>query len=218
MNGMRRLQFAELDRRRRLLVSRGASFAEINREALAPRFVRRQLEAPVPGIEQGISFERLKGLMSGLFSQTAPVAEMTTADLIRLHESVKGSDEPTLRASPVEAFCARQEPVHPSLVPPALDRFFEWVGSESFSQLHSVEQIALAQMRLFEIHPFHRWSQTTCLVFSCRFLLSAGHLLPLPEAPQRFVEALSQAYAFSTEPLLGWNLDAGLRAYDVAEE
>ncbi len=217
MNAMTRVELYELDRRRRLLVGRGALVAQINREKLAPRFVRRLVEGDMLGVGAEVLPKRLEGLVTGLFSLLKPVAEMSVDDLIGLHESVKDPDEPTLRTAPVEAYCPRQEPLSPNLVLRALDRFFEWVGSDGFGQMHAVEQVSIAQMRLLEIHPFHGSSQATSFVFSCRFLLAAGHLLPIPAESRQFFEALSRAYAFSTEALLDWNLRAGLRAYDEAE-
>jgi len=214
------LQFASLDQQKQLLDKQAADLRSLIHKDLAPQLieyelgkVRRQVpqlgETEVPRSQAAAMFSAVLGLDKGL-------EELDSSDLLHLYELAASDQRNPYRQTPSQPLTSTHEPVEPALVPRAVDRFFEWVQSPSFSDLHAIQQMSLSQMRLYEIHPFPKYSQLTVSLFSHYFLLKAEYLVPLYEVGElpKFYRALGQAFLFSSEALVHFNLQACQRAYE----
>ena len=138
-------------------------------------------------------------------------------DLVNLYRVVFDSEE-VYRQEPAQPMNSAHQPLDPAIIPTALGRFFEWVRSPSFEEIHAIEQMTLSQIRLSEIQPFQEHSHLTISLFSLFFPLRGGYLIPLyrvEELPD-YYKALEQAFRFSTEDLIRFNLRACQRSYDYA--
>ena len=138
-------------------------------------------------------------------------------DLLNLHRVVSDSEE-VYRQEPVKPLNPAHESLDPGVISTAVERFFEWVRSPSFGEIHAIEQMTLAQIRLSEIQPFQDYSHLTVSLFSLCLILTKGYLMPLyriEELPD-FHQALEQAFRFSTEDLVHFNARACRRSYEYA--
>ena len=138
-------------------------------------------------------------------------------DLVNLFRVVSDSDG-VYRQEPVQPVNPAHQPLDPARIPTAVGRFFEWVRSPSFEEIHAVEQMTLSQIRLCEIQPFPNHSHLTASLFCLFFLLRGGYLIPLYRVEDRadFNGALEQAFLLSTEDLVRFNVRACERAYEYA--
>ncbi len=135
--------------------------------------------------------------------------------LAELNCLLTGTQRVRWRRQAVAPLCPYHEPMPAERVEKALQRFLEWVASPSFTELHPVVQMTLAQIRLLEIVPFARFSETSACLSAAGLLVGAGYLLPQrhPEELKEFYTSLSSAFQLSTEPLLRLNLRGCLRSY-----
>ena len=213
-------QFASLSQQRQLLAKQAADLRSLIHKELAPQLLEYELgkvsqqvpqlgEAEVPRSQATAMFSALLGLDKAL-------EELDSSDLLHLHSFVASDPGDPYRQTPSQPVTSTHEPVAPELVPRAVDRFFEWVQSPSFAEMHAIEQMSLSQMRLYEIHPFPKFSRLTVSLFSHYFLLKAEYLVPLYEVGDlaKFYRALGQAFLFSSEALVHFNLQACQRAYE----
>jgi hypothetical protein len=138
-------------------------------------------------------------------------------DLVNLYRIVSDSEE-VYRQEPVQPVNPAHQPLDTAIIPTAVERFFEWVQSPSFEEIHAIEQMTLSQIRLCEIQPFPEHSHLTVSLFCLFFLLRRGYLMPLFRVTELedFHRALEQAFLFSTEDLVRFNLRACERSYEYA--
>ena len=110
----------------------------------------------------------------------------------------------------------KHSPLSPQFVEKALSRFFVWVSSDSYSEIHPVKQSILCQLRLLEIMPLSSYSRLVSVIFSHYFLTRTDHLLPTYDEHEMalYEEALVEALDFSTDSLVELHLGACLRSYD----
>jgi len=214
------LQFASLNQQKQLLHKQVANLRSLIHKDLAPQLieyelgkVRRQVpqlsETEVPRSQAAAMFSAVLGLDKSL-------EELDSSDLLHLYGFVASDQRNPYRQTPSQPLMSTHEPLEPALVPRAVDRFFEWVQSPSFADMHAIQQMSLSQMRLYEIHPFPKYSQLTVSLFSHYFLLQAEYLVPLYEVKEmtKFYRALGEAFLFSSEALVHFNLQACQRAYE----
>lgn len=160
--------------------------------------------------------DQLEGMVEFLVHLGKKVAELGLEDLLRLHRLLAPGDD-LLRRNSGTPLSSHHEPLAPSAISSALVRFFEWIQSPSFSEIHPVEQMTLCQLRLYDIYPFEVFSEVTTSLFSYYFMAAEAFLLPvyrLEELPD-FYAALDAAFAFSTQGLIDFNLRACVRSYEV---
>ncbi len=160
--------------------------------------------------------ERLETALGYLLMIDKKIDELEREDLYTVHQLLTGGGNKALLDQPLPPMSPSHQPLDPLILPVALHRFFHWTSSPSFAEMHAVEQMTVSQIRLHEISPFRYLSGTTVSIFSYYFLLAAGYLVPLyklNELPE-FYEALTKAFAFSTQDLVSFNLGACERAYD----
>jgi len=133
-------------------------------------------------------------------------------------QAILHPDKSGLRNTAITPLWIHHQPLSPEVVARSLDRFFGWATSPGFLQMHPVEQMALAQIRLLEIHPFESCVPSAFL-FSYAFLTHNGFLLPTfgEKCGDEYEGALTEAFQFSTGQMISLNLDACIRSYDFLE-
>ena len=203
-----------------LLDKQAADLRSLIHKELAPQLIEYELgkvSQQVPQLgETEVPRSQAAAMFSAVLGLDKALEELDSSDLVHLYDLVGSDQRNPYRQTPSRPLTSTHEPVDPALVPRAVDRFFEWVQSPSFTDLHAIQQMSLSQMRLYEIHPFPRYSQLTVSLFSYYFLLRADYLVPLYEAGEqaKFYRALGQAFLLSSEALVHFNLQACQRAYE----
>ncbi len=216
------IQFASLNRKKQMLEERERDSVALIRDRLLPRLLEFEI-AKTQRLSHHARTREIEPPSLTTVSQEFLLLQFEAAtvqieDLLQLQRLTASPEASALRLVSVAPICLNHTPVIPQMLELALERFFDWVRSPSFSELHPVEQMTLSQLRLFEIYPFEESSEVTVSLFSCLFLRASGYLLPLYELHELrpFYAALEAAFAFSTSELVGLNLRAVERAYDVA--
>lgn len=108
------------------------------------------------------------------------------------------------RTDPLTPYCENHQPVDPPQIPAALARFFEWIGSEGFGQLHALEQMVVTQLRLLEVAPFQHFSLSTASLYGYWTLTKLGYPWPSWQAgaARDFFNSLPPSFLFLTSELL----------------
>ncbi len=184
-------QLASLDQQKQRLGRRTTDLRSLIDHYLAPPLLEYEISkvrdpsgagAPDPEPAQTEVFRsQAEVLLLAVMDLTKAMNELDSTDLLHLQELLVPDQENSYRQSSIQPLTSTHEPVNPALIPGAMDRFFEWVRSPSFADLHAVEQMSLSQMRLFEINPFLHHSPLIVSLFSHYFLLKGEYLVPLYE-------------------------------------
>ena len=217
-------QFASLTRKRQMLSREKLPVVPLIQDVLLPRVLDFELSElrwrSYSSDPQQPSRDRVKRMFSMLLKLGKPLVDLDVNDLEHIHGSLLSPADNLYREAPTSQLAPAHQPLDPVMIQRAMERFFEWVRSPSFGEMHAVEQATVSQLRLNEIHPFARYSGLTSSAFSYYFPLAAGYLLPLYQIDglPEYQEALSQAFAFSTQELVRLNAEACERAYDCALE
>ncbi|MEE8348330.1 MAG: hypothetical protein V3R94_02090 [Acidobacteriota bacterium] len=209
------ISFASLDQQQRRLGKTQGKLSVDVQEHLLSNLLKYEVakaepnSKPVPSLVEQAAVSVVK-LDKGL-------SRLSRDDLMNLHHIVTDS-EPVCRQERVQPGSPAHQPLDPAIVSTAVDRFFEWVRSPSFEEIHVIEQMTLSQVRLYEIQPFQRLSNLTGSLFCLVFLLCGGYLIPLylVEELDEFKQVLERALLFSTEDLVRFNLRACERSYEYA--
>lgn len=219
-------QLASLDQQKQRLGKRTTDLRSLIDHYLAPHLLEYELskvpspsEAGAPSPEQGqreVSRSQAEVLLSAVMDLTKAMEKLDSTDLLHLQELLVPDQEDFYRQTSSRPLVSTHQPMDPVLIPGAMDRFFEWVRSPSFADLHAVEQMSLSQMRLYEINPFLHHSPLIVSLFSHYFLFKGGYLVPLYEVKElpKFHQALEEAFQLSSEALVGFNVQACQRAYE----
>ncbi len=218
-------QLASLDEQKQRLGKRTTDLRSLIDHYLLPPLLEyelskvRDLQAGAPGPEQGqpeVSRTQQEILFSALMDLTKALDELDSTDILHLQELLVPDQENFYRQSSSQPLTSTHEPVDPALIPGAMDRFFEWVRSPSFADMHAVEQMSLSQMRLYEINPLLHHSLLIVSLFSHYFLLKGEYLVPLYQVEElpKFYQALEEAFQLSSEALVRFNSQACHRAYE----
>ncbi len=217
---------ASLDEQKQRLGKRTTDLRSLIDHYLAPTLLKYELskvcapgEVGSPGPEAGqpeVSRSQAEVLLSAVMDLTKAMDELDSTDLLHLQELLGPDQEHSYRQSSSQPLTSTHQPVDPALIPGAMDRFFEWVRSPSFADMHAVEQMSLSQMRLYEINPFLHHSPLIVSLFSHYFLLKSEYLVPLYEVKElpKFYQALEEAFQLSSEALVRFNVQACQRAYE----
>jgi len=219
-------QLASLDQQKQRLGKRTTDLRSLIDHYLAPTLLKYELSkvgdpggTGAPSPDQGqreVSRSQAEGLLSAVMDLTKAMDELDSTDLLDLQELLVPDQENSYRQSSSQPLTSTHQPVDPALIPGAMDRFFEWVRSPSFADMHAVEQMSLSQMRLYEINPFLHHSPLIVSLFSHYFLLKGEYLVPLYEIKElpKFYQALEEAFQLSSEALVRFNVQACQRAYE----
>lgn len=206
-------QLASLDEQKERLGKRTTDLRSLIDHYLVPPLLEFELSKA-----KGPTVSRSQGevLFSAVRDLTKAMDELDSTDLLHLQELLVPEQENSYREGSIQPLSTNHEPVDPALISAAMDRFFEWVRSPGFSDMHAVEQMSLSQMRLHEINPFVHHSPLIVSLFSHYFLLKGKYLVPLYEVEEvaKFYQALEEAFQLSSEALVRFNVQACQRAYE----
>ncbi|MDA2927752.1 Fic family protein [Acidobacteria bacterium AH-259-G07] len=209
-----------MNKKKQMLAAGRTDLGSLIQKYLVPRLLQFELSEErqqiFPSSETEIPSAQAEVMFSFLLQLDKPVGDLDQANLLQLYNFLVADEPNPYRQSPLEPLTSTHAPLDPWMVPRAIERFFEWVQSPSFAEMHAVEQMTVAQIRLYEIYPFAKYSGITVSAFSYYFLVADGYLVPLYETRElpEFHQALKQAFAFSTEDLVRFNVRACERAYE----
>ena len=212
--------FASLDRRRDSLVEAG-EWPHANQK-LIQSLVEFELAKSGQSLGRTVSRQegtrsRLQTALQGITRLDKPLDLLQLEDLLGLQRLLSANRCASFRQAPQTPLCTSHFPIRPSQIRPALRQLFEWVGSQSFAELHPLQQAALAQVRLYEIYPFETCGECSISIFSYYFLVAGSFLLPSPVVSEmpRFYRALEMAFGLDTHPLVELNLKNCWRSYEL---
>jgi hypothetical protein len=97
-----------------------------------------------------------------------------------------------------------QDCAPPEFIERSVDNLMTWLTAESFTQIHPIEQCALAMTRIIDIWPFEFGNLTIALLFGNVPLQNAG-LTPFfvqPEHRAEFEKVIAQAMTIDMQPLV----------------
>lgn len=128
-------------------------------------------------------------------------AQLEPDVLIRLHNPLGGVEVFRKTAGDINR---PFKPTPPDHLPAAIENACRWFAADSFAELNPVEQAAIAYLRLVELQPFERDSDTTALVAASLFTMRSG-LPPIvikPEMEQAYRAALGEGIRMNTRPMV----------------
>ncbi len=210
-------RFAALKRSQRRLKALGQSADRVNHTVLAePVSSFEALRCSHFSWNPGLDSKTIEELLRCVLDWSKELAELSPDDLYELHSLIPQTDLARgLRQNKGPELFGKHSPLSPEFLERALSRFFVWVSSDSYAEIHPVKQSILCQLRLLEIMPFSSYSHLVSVIFSNYFLIRADHLLPTYEEHEMalYEEALLEALEFSTDSLVELHLGACLRSY-----
>lgn len=117
-----------------------------------------------------------------------------------------GEDADLLRKDEPTPINAAHDPTPAVLLPRMIDHAFDWFSTESFGELHPVEQATVAFLRLLDLYPFPRLNEPTAILAAGFYTERAG-LPPLVvfsdnTTQAKFVQTLEAAMRMLTQPLV----------------
>ncbi|MCW5969665.1 MAG: Fic family protein [Blastocatellales bacterium] len=137
----------------------------------------------------------------------APSANLGASQLHAIYRALTGSEEAApLRRLEGARLAVAHDPAPAVLLPRLLDNAFEWFSTESFAEIHPVEQAALVHLRLTDLQPYPDFSETIPMLAASFYTERAG-LPPViifaDEASEaRYAAALAAAFRMLTQPLV----------------
>ena len=211
-------QFVALKRSQRRLKATGQSADHFNRNVLTePVGSFEALRCSRFFRDSGLDSKTIEQLLHCVLDWRKELAELSPSDLCELHSLIPRTDPGGgLRKNKGPELFGKLSPLSPEFLEKALSRFFVWVSSDSYAEIHPVKQSILCQLRLLEIMPFSSYSHLVSIIFSNYFLTRTDHLLPTYEEHEMalYEAALVEALDFSTDSLVELHLGACLRSYN----
>lgn len=135
-------------------------------------------------------------------------AKFNAERLLELHRTLTGADSnaDVLRKDEPTPINDAHDPTPSVLLPRMIDHAFDWFSTESFGELHPVEQAAIVYLRFIDLYPFPALTEPTAMLAAGFYTERAG-LPPLlvsgDEATQaRFAHAREAAMRMLTQPLV----------------
>jgi hypothetical protein len=182
----------------------------------------RQIAEGVARAEQGIEAARLREAAE-LVARWAsePEAGFTFDRLLALHRTLIGAEAEAdvLRKADAPPINAMHDPAPALIVPRMLDNAFDWFSTDSFRELHPVEQASVVYLRLLDLHPFPAHTEMTALL-AAGFYTERAALPPLivfadDATRTRYRQALDAAFRMLTQPLVEFFADMLRRAMTI---
>lgn len=137
-----------------------------------------------------------------------PEAKLGSDRLFELYRTLTGAamDAEVLRKTEALPINAAHDPTPALLLPRMIEHAFDWFSTESFAELHPVEQATIVYMRLLDMHPFPAANEPTAML-SASFYTERAGLPPLVISGDeitraRFAQALEAAFRMLTQPLV----------------
>ncbi len=134
---------------------------------------------------------------------------MFNADrLLELHRTLIGAvaDADVLRKVEPTPINAAHDPTPAVLLPRMIDHAFDWFSTESFGELHPVEQATVVYLRLLDLYPFPTLTEPTAILAAGFYTERAG-LPPLivfvdEATEEKFAQTREAAMRMLTQPLV----------------
>lgn len=174
-------------------------------ERLRQHQVEHILRRSANQLQENNLFETGK-LISGWASDVE--AKLSPEWLLQLHTTLVGvsPDADVLRKTEPLPLNAFHDPTPAVLLPKMIDHAFDWFSTESFAELHAVEQAAVVYLRLLDLHPFTSANEPTAMLTASFYTERAG-LPPLvilsdDITQARFAQAFEAAFRMLTQPLV----------------
>lgn len=174
--------------------------------ASAEKARQHQLEHLLQRADSQLDRDRLLVATGKISSWAAePDARFSKDRLLELHTTLTGADAQLRHTEPIP-LNALHDPTPAILLPKMLDLAFDWFSTESFAELHAVEQAAVVYLRLLDLHPFPTLAEPTAMLAASFYTERAG-LPPLvilsdDITQARFNQALEAAFRMLTQPLV----------------
>ena len=170
--------------------------AELLREYQVEHMLRRS----------GNSMERANLLAAaGKVSSWAKDGLFSSDRLMELHETLTGA-KAELRTSEPRPLNALHDPTPAIILPKMLAMAFDWFSTESFGELHAVEQASVVYLRLLDLHPFPNVTEPTAMLAASFYTERAGFpplvILSDDITQARFAQSLEAAFRMLTQPLV----------------
>lgn len=134
-----------------------------------------------------------------------PEARFNAERLMELNETLIG-EKSELRKNEPRPINALHDPTPAFLLPKMIDNAFDWFSTESFAELHAVEQASVVYLRLLDLYPFPAATEPTAMLAASFYIERAG-LPPLvilsdDITQARFAQAFEAAFRMLTQPLV----------------
>ena len=150
------------------------------------------------------------------WTRTLP-ADFSIERLIAINAALSGKAA-VLRSTDVLPLAEGHDPVPAIILPRIHENALDWFRTDSFNEIHPVEQAALVLLRLCDLQPFPSHN-LECAIISASFYTMRGNLPPViiqdnDEMRPRFDSALHAAFRMLTQPLvetIGENLTRTIR-------
>lgn len=134
-----------------------------------------------------------------------PDARFSKDRLLELHSTLTGANA-ELRQNEPRPLNVLHDPTPAILLPKMLDLAFDWFSTDSFAELHAVEQAAVVYLRLLDLHPFPTDTEPTAMLAASFYTERAGFpslvILSDDITQARFNQALEAAFRMLTQPLV----------------
>lgn len=132
-------------------------------------------------------------------------AKLSPERLMELHETLTGA-KAELRKTEPRPLNKMHDPTPAILLPKMIDMAFDWFSTESFAELHAVEQASVVYLRLLDMHPFTAANEPAAMLAASFYTERAG-LPPLVVLSDditkaRFAQAFEAAFRMLTQPLV----------------
>lgn len=143
---------------------------------------------------------------SGATAARQNLRVLSRDSLIRIHADLfpdrTGAGE--LRTTPLKPMFRGQDCAPPEFIEKSLANLSDWLSAESFTQIHPIEQCALALTRVIDIWPFEFGNFSVALVAG-NLSLAKADLAPFfvpVEYRAEFEKAIAQAMTIDMQPLV----------------
>jgi hypothetical protein len=134
-----------------------------------------------------------------------PGGNVSVEWLLAINSALTGQ-QATLRTGDLEPIVTGHDPVPAIILPKILDNALDWFRTQSFNEIHPVEQAALVLLRLCDLQPFPSHNLDSAVIASSFYTMRAGLppvVLPVgDELRPRFDAALEAAFRMLTQPLV----------------
>ncbi|MFN0109357.1 MAG: hypothetical protein ACKVZH_10935 [Blastocatellia bacterium] len=138
-------------------------------------------------------------------SQWAVEGTFNADRLMELNETLTGA-KAELRRNEPRPINALHDPTPAVLLPKMLAMAFDWFTTESFAELHAVEQAAVVYLRLLDLYPFPTATELTAMLAASFYIERAGFpplvILSDDITQARFNQAFEAAQRMLTQPLV----------------
>jgi hypothetical protein len=152
--------------------------------------------------------QRIAGIegASGVAAARESLKHASKASLLHAHALLfpDRADAGQWRRSGLAPLYRGQDCAPPEFIERSVDNLMTWITAESFSQIHPIEQSALAMTRVVDVWPFAFGNLTVALVFGNIPLEKAalGPFFVLPEHRAEFEKAIAQCMTIDMQPLI----------------